>query len=296
MSLCSDALWWGHAALSAAVLRGLLLLLVGRGVAVLLAARRVARRQGQGAAGHSHRGLGQILGHGPAVSGRVVLLDGGLVALLRLVPASQQVQLVGQRGQAGGAHPEHERGGPAPRSTLRREDLHGDHIHPLSTGPQLAASPPRTPSLPGWPSSASHAESPGRPSRSRCRSPCCSRPQSGSRRSWRSHRSPGCPRTAGWHWSGSSGAPPWVHASARCWRRAGSSRWWPADPPRCGLRWQRGGRRWQPGRSVYGADACWPGGARCWSEGRIWRRQREESSLEQCEDNTSTGAPDTRGV
>lgn len=111
-----------------------------RRVAVQLAARRVARRQGQGAAGHAHRGLGQILRHGPAVRGRVVLLHRRLVALLRLVPAAQQVQLVGQRREAGGAHAEEERGGPAPAAALRGEDLHGEHVHALAAGPQLAPS------------------------------------------------------------------------------------------------------------------------------------------------------------
>ncbi len=57
---------------------------------------------GGSAAGHSHRGVRQILCHRPAVCGWVVLLDSHLVALLGLVPASQQVQLVGQQGQASG--------------------------------------------------------------------------------------------------------------------------------------------------------------------------------------------------
>ncbi len=113
---------------------------------------------GQGAARHSHCGLRQILCHGPAACGRVILLDSRIVMLLHLVPGSLQEQLLGQWGQAGGAHAEEERGGQAPCTTQWREDLHKEHIHLLTAKP-VSVLPPPTPSLWGWRSSASRGVS-----------------------------------------------------------------------------------------------------------------------------------------
>uniref|UniRef100_A0A8D3DKJ3 Large ribosomal subunit protein uL5 n=1 Tax=Scophthalmus maximus TaxID=52904 RepID=A0A8D3DKJ3_SCOMX len=266
LPLCWDGVCRGRAALSAPVLRRLLLLLlfVGRGVAVLLPARRGAGRQGQRAAGHAHRGLGQILGHGPAVGGRVVLLDGRLVALLRLVPASQQEQLVGQRRQAGGAHAEQERGGPAPRSTLRGEDLHRDHIHPLASRPQLA------------PSHHVHLPSEGGgavPATGRLHGGPLG-PGVGIHAVARHRAGVGAVDVAAAHqdvpgWQGGAGVAAAGHLHGRTHLPAVGGGQVALGGGQQALHVaaangeQPPARRWLPGRSGCGADACWPGGARC---------------------------------
>lgn len=93
----------------------------------------------EGAAGHAHGGLGQLVVLRPLVELGVEALDALLVLLLALVPAAQQVGAAEQRGGARGAHSHRQRRRVAPLAAGGAVALHCQHVHALPARIDLAA-------------------------------------------------------------------------------------------------------------------------------------------------------------
>lgn len=93
----------------------------------------------EGAAGHAHGGLGQLVVLRPLVELRAEALDALLVLLLALVPAPHQVGAAVQRRGARRAHAHQQRRRVAPLAGGGAVALHGQHVHALAARPQLAA-------------------------------------------------------------------------------------------------------------------------------------------------------------
>lgn len=93
----------------------------------------------EGAAGHAHGGVGQLVVLRPLVELRAEALDALLVLLLGLVPAADQVGAAVQRRGARRAHAHQQRRREAPLAGSRAVALHREHVHALPAGPHLAA-------------------------------------------------------------------------------------------------------------------------------------------------------------